>query len=171
MSRLHPLQRAYLLGFRRAQALAREQFRAAAHEWEAELASCRPISPISRSSIVNNWTLGRLSSSVRRAQTCYCTEPMRLHGTERWRRLARHQLRAQPLCEMCLREGRVTAATCADHVTPHHGDVNSFWTGKLQSLCDHCHNSRKKDLERLGYDRTVGVDGLPLDPRHPIYRT
>ena len=96
---------------------------------------------------------------------------MRLHGTERWRRLARHQLRAQPLCEMCLREGRVTAATCADHVEPHHNDPNKFWLGRLQSLCDHCYNSRKKDVERRGYDRAVGVDGLPLDPGHPVYRT
>ena len=38
MRRLHPLQRACLLGFRRAQARARQQFRVAAHEWEAELA-------------------------------------------------------------------------------------------------------------------------------------
>jgi hypothetical protein len=26
-------------------------------------------------------------------------------------------------------------------------------------------------LEQLGYSRDVGVDGLPLDPRHPVYRT
>ena len=38
MRRLHPLQRAYRLGFHRAQMRARKQFRAAAHEWEAELA-------------------------------------------------------------------------------------------------------------------------------------
>jgi hypothetical protein len=72
---------------------------------------------------------------------------------------------------MCLAERKVVAARVADHVEPHHGDVNSFWTGKLQSLCERCHNSGKKGLERDGYDRTVGVDGLPLDPRHPINRT
>ena len=40
---------------------------------------------------------------------------------------------------------------------------DKFWRGGLQSLCDHCHNSRK-DVEWHGYDRTVGEDGLPLDP-------
>jgi len=95
----------------------------------------------------------------------------RLHGTQRWRRIAKHQLRVSPLCEMCLREGRgPVPATCADHVTPHGNDPHKFWFGRLQSLCDHCHNSRKKDIERLDYDRTVGVDGLPVDRNHPVYR-
>ena len=96
---------------------------------------------------------------------------MRLYGTERWRRMAKHQLRVEPLCAMCLAEDKVVAPRVADHVEPHHGDVNKFWTGKLQSLCERCHNSRKKDVERLGYDRTVEVDGVPLDPNHPVYRT
>jgi 5-methylcytosine-specific restriction enzyme A len=96
----------------------------------------------------------------------------RLYGTERWRRLARAQIRREPLCALCLLEGRgPVVARVADHIEPWRGDVNKFWLGKLQSLCEHCHNSRKKDLERLGYDRSVGVDGLPLDPNHPIYRT
>ena len=96
---------------------------------------------------------------------------MRLYGTERWRRLAKHQLMIEPLCEICLCKGRVTVARVADHVEPWRGDVNKFWLGKLQSLCEHCHNSRKKDIERHGYSCDVGVDGFPLDPRHPIYRT
>jgi hypothetical protein len=93
---------------------------------------------------------------------------VRLHHSERWKRMARHQLRVQPLCEWCLREGRVTAARVCDHVEPHHGDVNKFWLGKLQSLCRNCHESRKKFRELNGYDRDVGADGLPLDPRHPV---
>jgi hypothetical protein len=44
------------------------------------------------------------------------------------------------------------------------------WTGALQSLCAHCHESRKKLVERYGYDKTIGLDGLPTDPRHPVYR-
>jgi len=57
---------------------------------------------------------------------------MRLHGTERWRRMAKHQLRVEPLCRMCLAEGKVAAATTADHIEPHGGDINKFWLGKLQ---------------------------------------
>ena len=98
---------------------------------------------------------------------------MRLHGTERWRRMAKHQLRVSPICEMCQREGRgVVAATIADHIERHGNDPNKFWLGRLQSLCARCHDSRKKiaeNVERRGYDKTVGSDGWPLDPRHPCY--
>jgi hypothetical protein len=95
---------------------------------------------------------------------------MRLYGTERWRRIAKHQLRVQPLCEMCLRQGKVTAATCADHIEPHHGDPNKFILGALQSLCTACHSGRKQSIEKRGYDTAVGIDGWPLDPNHPVYR-
>jgi hypothetical protein len=33
---------------------------------------------------------------------------------QRWRKRAKHQLRAQPLCEMCLARGQVTAACICD---------------------------------------------------------
>jgi hypothetical protein len=46
---------------------------------------------------------------------------------QRWRKRAKHQLRAQPLCEMCLARGQVTAACICDHVEPHGGDWNRFW--------------------------------------------
>ena len=93
-----------------------------------------------------------------------------LHGKQRWRNIARHQLRIQPLCQMCLAKGIVTPATVADHIQPHRGDSRKFWFGALQSLCDSHHNRDKKRLERDGFDRAVGPDGLPLDKNHPIYR-
>src|SRR5262245_11064734 len=37
----------------------------------------------------------------------------------------------------------------------------------LQSLCSHCHESRKKFLEHCGFDNTIGADGMPVEPRHP----
>jgi 5-methylcytosine-specific restriction enzyme A len=39
-----------------------------------------------------------------------------------------------------------------------------------QSLCDFHHNSTKKIVEARGFDPAIGEDGMPLDPRHPIYR-
>jgi 5-methylcytosine-specific restriction endonuclease McrA len=45
-----------------------------------------------------------------------------------------------PLCKFCLERGIVTAANVVDHVVPHKGDWTAFVTGKLQSLCEHCHN-------------------------------
>ena len=94
----------------------------------------------------------------------------RLHDKALWHRRARRQLQCEPLCAMCLSEGRIVAARIADHVEPHKGDPTKFWNGKLQSLCSHCHESRKKQIEHRGYDNTIGADGLPTDPRHPVYR-
>jgi hypothetical protein len=28
----------------------------------------------------------------------------------------------------------------------------------------------KKHLEHRGFDKAIGVDGWPVDPRHPCYR-
>jgi len=70
-----------------------------------------------------------------------------------------------------LADGKVEPATVADHIEPHHGNANAFWLGKLQSLCRHWHESRKKFVERRGYDKAIGLDGWPIDPRHPVYRS
>lgn len=53
-----------------------------------------------------------------------------------------------PLCEQCEREGRTTAATDVDHITPHEGNEALLycWTN-LQSLCGLCHR-RKTARER-----------------------
>ena len=94
----------------------------------------------------------------------------RLHDKALWHRRARRQLQREPLRAMCLADGRVVAARIAVHVDSHRGDPIKFWNGKLQSLCAHCHESRKKRFEHRGYDNTIGADGMPIDPRHPIYR-
>jgi hypothetical protein len=51
---------------------------------------------------------------------------------------------------MCLTQGKVTAATVADHITPHKGDYELFWHGPLQSLCAFHHNKTKQRIERKG---------------------
>jgi hypothetical protein len=89
---------------------------------------------------------------------------------EKWRKRRRHQLRKAPLCEMCLKIGKLERASIADHVVSHKGDWNWFWLGELQSLCKPCHDSRKKFVDFRGYDPTIGEDGWPIDPRHPVYR-
>src|SRR6516165_8592458 len=87
-----------------------------------------------------------------------------------WQRRRAHQLQIEPLCRLCVKEGRLTPATVADHVEPHGGDFNKFRLGALQSLCAHCHSSTKAIVEKRGYDSEIGADDMPLDPRHPIYR-
>lgn len=66
-----------------------------------------------------------------------------------WRRRREAQLRAEPLCRLCKADGRVTAATVADHLVPHRGDPALF-DGPLQSLCATCHSARKQREEANG---------------------
>jgi hypothetical protein len=45
-----------------------------------------------------------------------------------------------------------------------------FFSGELQSLCKACHDGAKKFVETRGYRPDIGLDGRPLDPRHPVYQ-
>jgi 5-methylcytosine-specific restriction protein A len=90
-----------------------------------------------------------------------------LYITERWKALRRLQLQREPLCAYCLKQGKHIPATIADHVVPHNGDGRRFFEGKLQSLCKRCHDGAKKSEEKLGYSTAIGVDGRPIDPKHP----
>ena len=87
----------------------------------------------------------------------------------RWRKIAKWQLRNEPLCRLCQNRGLVRPATIADHIEPHRGDINKFWFGKLQSLCFDCHNTVKQGIEQRGFDTAVGADGWAIDPKHPVH--
>lgn len=76
---------------------------------------------------------------------------------------------------MCAAVGRLTAATVADHVTPHRGDEALFFDpANLQSLCDakpwRCHSQAKAREENAGFHAQADADGWPTDPRHPANR-
>ena len=88
----------------------------------------------------------------------------------RHRKRAKHQLQIEPWCRLCRAKGISTPARLADHVTPHRGDWNAFRLGELQSLCWRCHSSTKQLIEIHGHDPTIGIDGLPNDPLHPVYQ-
>lgn len=92
------------------------------------------------------------------------------YHTRRWRQIRAGQLQREPLCAICLKAGRVTAATVCDHIDPKTKETN-FFAGPFQSLCDEapwrCHSSTKQQQERIGYDKTIGLDGWPTDPMHP----
>jgi 5-methylcytosine-specific restriction endonuclease McrA len=83
------------------------------------------------------------------------------------RKRAKHQLKCEPLCVMCLQKGRVTAASVADHIRAHKGNWNEFRLGALQSLCFDCHNE-KGVLERGLTPRpkiTIGTDARTGEQR------
>ena len=89
-----------------------------------------------------------------------------LYTTPRWRKLRKAQLMKQPMCEMCDAVGRVEIATIVDHVEPHRGDMDKFWRGPFQSLCERCHNSDKQRMEHGGVACGCDENGFPLDPAH-----
>jgi 5-methylcytosine-specific restriction enzyme A len=95
----------------------------------------------------------------------YSSHP-RLYNNRRWHLKRKQQLQQHPLCVICADAGRV-AASVADHVNPHNGDLDLFWNGPLQSICEHCHNRFKQHVEKHGYSNAVDVDGRPIDPNHP----
>jgi 5-methylcytosine-specific restriction enzyme A len=95
----------------------------------------------------------------------------RLYDKKEWHRRRRLQLKIEPLCRFCKKEGRVVAARHVDHIIPHKGDVHLFWDeGNIQSLCVTCHNKVKKQIEINGYTTIIGEDGYPMDDNHPVNR-
>src|SRR5262245_6555732 len=85
------------------------------------------------------------------------------YGEWRWRKIRRIHLMRHPLCAICDRRGLIAAATVVDHIEPHRGDVNKFWTGGLQSLCDNCHSSIKQKLEKKKRPvQAIGFGGWPI---------
>src|SRR5262245_2064747 len=89
--------------------------------------------------------------------------------TYRWQKARLVYLRSNPLCVMCLRLGRTSAAIIVDHIKRHQGKTNpEFWNPtNWQSLCARCHNSTKQQIDRKGWARGHGVDGWRLDDASP----
>ena len=76
-----------------------------------------------------------------------------------WQQARAEHLRAHPLCVMCGKEGRVTAATVVDHCIPHRGDSVLFWNrANWQSLCATHHSGEKQAMERGGGSESSRLD-------------
>lgn len=63
-----------------------------------------------------------------------------LYHTSRWTKLSRAFRDEHPLCAECLRQGRVRAATCVDHIKPWPLCKDFFDRSNLQALCDDCNH-------------------------------
>lgn len=81
----------------------------------------------------------------------------RLIHTERWLRLRKWKLTAQPLCERCLEEGLYTPATEVHHAVPvedaltrREKEALMFDPGNLVSLCHACHVKEHEEMGRSG---------------------
>lgn len=86
----------------------------------------------------------------------------RLYGTARWQRVRTYQLSVHPLCQWCLEEDVVTAATEVHHSVPHRGDMDIFWNGPFLSTCKPCHSSRGQLEDNGKVVVRYGPDGWPV---------
>ena len=60
------------------------------------------------------------------------------YGSE-WRKIRNRYIKAHPLCEECLANGKITPATEVHHILPvNHGGSND--ETNLKSLCKPCHS-------------------------------
>lgn len=61
----------------------------------------------------------------------------------RWRAYRLCFLAEHPLCDQCLDDGQVTAATVVDHIQDHKGDQELFWDpDNHRALCRQHHDVR-----------------------------
>ena len=67
------------------------------------------------------------------------TDNSKFYNSRRWRSLRNYYIQANPLCEQCKRENRITSGQCVDHIKPIRLGGLMTDTGNLQTLCNSCH--------------------------------
>lgn len=97
------------------------------------------------------------------------------YNTTTWARLRRLKLATHPLCEMCLSRAKIEPAVAVDHIVAISAGGDPFpGLDALMSLCTSCHNRKTNVVEQQGktlFEKGCDIDGNPLDPRHPWFRT
>lgn len=82
------------------------------------------------------------------------------YRTARWQRLRMEVLtRDLFTCQRCRRIEADTSQLVCDHVEPHRGDSDKFWTGPFQTLCKPCHDREKQREEANGWGRVETSKG------------
>ncbi len=107
---------------------------------------------------------------MRTQRSAEAEEWNRWYWLGRWKRIRKAQLTSEPFCRMCLHQGRKIAATVCDHIERHNGNPEKFWNGPFQSLCHTHHVATKQADEHRGFSSASGLDGWPIDPKHPANR-
>ena len=80
----------------------------------------------------------------------------------RYRRFRRRMLRGNPLCALCLAEGRTVPATELDHIVPRHRGGQTMDKNNVQPLCaDHHRTKTAKDLGVHRNQLMPCVHGVP----------
>jgi len=90
----------------------------------------------------------------------YCKFHIKLHIKDRttahergynslWQKARKQFLSANPLCNECQSQGKLTSATVVDHIKPHRGDKVLFWDEiNWQPLCKKCHDKKTRTVDQ-----------------------
>ena len=66
-----------------------------------------------------------------------------MYQTAQWRTLRQVQLSKQPLCESCIKNGKVVQANHVDHLFAWNKiGKQAFYNNVFQSLCTNCHSHK-----------------------------
>jgi len=91
----------------------------------------------------------------------------KLYSTKRWQSLRSYRLNKEPLCRYCLERGKLNPAEVIDHIRPHKGNEELFYSYEnTQSLCKRCHDSAKQSEENKGLRPGCDESGIPMDTKH-----
>ena len=78
------------------------------------------------------------------------------YKTTRWLKLRQLKLNHSPLCEMCLKEGKTTAAVLVHHIKPIEDGGSMYDYDNLMSLCSECHNKIHMSFRKNSEQTTGG---------------
>jgi len=100
----------------------------------------------------------------------------KLYRTKHWQLLRRDILLRDAFrcqhkgCGVMLKDGRSgDRSAVVHHIKPHKGDLVLFFDpDNLQAVCKGCHDGDIQSIEAMGFDKTIGPDGWPVDPAHPF---
>lgn len=94
-----------------------------------------------------------------------------VYGTQQWRKLREQVLREQPICQECLKEGKVYAGSEGDPLQVHH--IKSFFKNgqidwdlaynkdNLETICSYHHGlEHQKNREKKAEQIIKELDGL-----------
>lgn len=88
-----------------------------------------------------------------------------LYNRAQYKRLRLMRLQTEPLCRYCKEKyKRLRPATVCDHIIPHKGDEDLFFSyANTQSLCKPCHDGVKHREEIGALEKhEFGSDGYPV---------
>lgn len=88
-------------------------------------------------------------------------ERQAVYQSKRWKDLRKAYFQEHPLCERCLKEGRITPAHDIHHrlspfckgLTPEEKDRRAFDPNNLMALCVECHIKEHRNGELTIYEK------------------